>query len=716
MECNIPITSGLKVSLLMQSSCRFRWAVCQLDTLRKCLTPAMIRAELKMMPETLDQMYDRILQAVPRLHQHYVQSALHLLAFSARPILVAELAEAVVINPKEERFDPDESRLMDENLILDLCGTLITTQTYEYSPYSQDWLHEKSTTEHTYLHQVHVVSLSHYTVKEYIMSQRLQESALSRFYASERVANQFLAEICLLYLLEFNAGEISVPLGYSDFPFLQYSGRFWIDHWKLADRDAEQSLLQKLLYRLFDPSNLNGYVNWLNVWSPDLDAPGRNQYYRYQRDIKRTAELHPQPIYFAAFLGDLPLLRSLVTKGCDIFATEGYFGSAFAAAAFQGHEAVVKYFLDNGADPNLQGHKLGSVLQTAAAGGSLDVVQLLVDAGANVNAQGGEYNTALIAAASKEHEAVVTLLIKNGADLSIGSRYHGSSLYQAAANGDTRMVITLLGAGADVNYIGDSDGTALYAAALSGSVSLVQLLLRRGADVNKGGDGECGYALVAAAKGGHCQIVRNLLAAGADVNLSGEHREFSALMAAIESRDMPTFRAVVDGGADLNETGRYMNPFHAAIWTGELAMAKILLERGAQFEDNSFLESVKRFGEDPYFMKKMLTMKPNVDAHAGARGSALHLAVSNGLEEAVWLLLEHNPYLQALAEDGPILSFAIEAKMFRVAKELIGRGVEVNWEGRGWSPLGVACRQGNFEMATFLLQKGADVDGNGGDA
>ncbi|KAF2176091.1 hypothetical protein K469DRAFT_608348, partial [Zopfia rhizophila CBS 207.26] len=51
---------------------RLRWAACQLDTMKKCLTPAMIRTELKRIPESLDQMYDRILQTVPSVHQRFV--------------------------------------------------------------------------------------------------------------------------------------------------------------------------------------------------------------------------------------------------------------------------------------------------------------------------------------------------------------------------------------------------------------------------------------------------------------------------------------------------------------------------------------------------------------------------------------------------------------------------------------------------------------------
>jgi hypothetical protein len=43
---------------------RFRWAVCQLDTLGKCRNRAMLRHALAALPPTLDKTYERILCAI----------------------------------------------------------------------------------------------------------------------------------------------------------------------------------------------------------------------------------------------------------------------------------------------------------------------------------------------------------------------------------------------------------------------------------------------------------------------------------------------------------------------------------------------------------------------------------------------------------------------------------------------------------------------------
>lgn len=43
---------------------RFRWAACQLDTLGKCRNRAALRKSLAMLPLTLENTYDRILESI----------------------------------------------------------------------------------------------------------------------------------------------------------------------------------------------------------------------------------------------------------------------------------------------------------------------------------------------------------------------------------------------------------------------------------------------------------------------------------------------------------------------------------------------------------------------------------------------------------------------------------------------------------------------------
>src|SRR5271169_3940105 len=85
---------------------RFRWVVCQLDTLRTCLKRSALLKALNRLPKTLDETYDRILLQIPEEYQHDARVVFNLLAFSSRPISLGEAAEAVAIDVEQKEFDP----------------------------------------------------------------------------------------------------------------------------------------------------------------------------------------------------------------------------------------------------------------------------------------------------------------------------------------------------------------------------------------------------------------------------------------------------------------------------------------------------------------------------------------------------------------------------------------------------------------------------------
>jgi ankyrin repeat protein len=102
--------------------------------------------------------------------------------------------------------------------------------------------------------------------------------------------------------------------------------------------------------------------------------------------MRKSADFYPPTLYWAASLGDLALVKSLVNHGADVNARGGKFESPLGAAAYHCHSGIVEYLLQQGADPNLPSREFGSVLQIAALAGSVKVVKLLIDAGADVNA------------------------------------------------------------------------------------------------------------------------------------------------------------------------------------------------------------------------------------------------------------------------------------------------------------------------------------------
>lgn len=103
---------------------RFRWVECQLDSLRKCITPSSVRKTLLQLPKTLDQTYDRILKSIPDEYRREVDCVMHLLVVSYRPLTIAEVAEAVAVDCENDRFDPGD-RMIDQYRLLEICSSLV---------------------------------------------------------------------------------------------------------------------------------------------------------------------------------------------------------------------------------------------------------------------------------------------------------------------------------------------------------------------------------------------------------------------------------------------------------------------------------------------------------------------------------------------------------------------------------------------------------------
>src|SRR5277367_4512092 len=174
-------------------ACRFRWVVCQLDTLRRCLKPSAVRKTLKELPKTLDETYDRILLNIPHDYHHDAQVVFSLLAFAHRPISLLEAAEAVAIDLENGSFDP-RNRLPDPCSILKICSSFVTLSPFE--PHL-DSGHEKKIALND---ESKELRFAHYSVKEYLVSQRLSRKTSHIFDLDRDCAHDLLARLCLIYI------------------------------------------------------------------------------------------------------------------------------------------------------------------------------------------------------------------------------------------------------------------------------------------------------------------------------------------------------------------------------------------------------------------------------------------------------------------------------------------------------------------------------------
>ena len=123
---------------------RFRWAYCQLDTLRRYI-PSSIRKALDELPTTLDDTYERALQGIPKEKWHHVHRLFQCLVAAIRPLRAKELAEVFTINfnldgasSLTESWRPENP----EEALLSACSTLVAvvenagSKTIQFSHFS----------------------------------------------------------------------------------------------------------------------------------------------------------------------------------------------------------------------------------------------------------------------------------------------------------------------------------------------------------------------------------------------------------------------------------------------------------------------------------------------------------------------------------------------------------------------------------------------------
>jgi hypothetical protein len=182
---------------------RFRWAVCQLDTLGKCCNRLQLRKSLATLPPTLDETYNRILCAIDDENSEYTVRILRWLAFSSRPLLLEEIAEVIAINSgRDPAFDSQEV-LEDPSDVSRICSSLVTIATTE-EPASE---HFSSSSSRLSKSTQKVVALAHYSVKEYLLSERCRQSRAARYSIQHTPCNEFIAKSCLGYLLQFQVSD-----------------------------------------------------------------------------------------------------------------------------------------------------------------------------------------------------------------------------------------------------------------------------------------------------------------------------------------------------------------------------------------------------------------------------------------------------------------------------------------------------------------------------
>lgn len=309
------------------------------------------------MPTTLDDTYGRILSRIGKNDVGRAQRILQWLAFSARPLFIEELAEVVAIDViPDSGFDRDEV-LVNPLEVLDICSSLITVTDRE----QEGWGSVSQT-----------ITLAHYSVKEYLTSDRIKQGPLNQYSMQEVECHCSIAMASLKYLMQFQQPLSEEALVMS--VLARYSAKFWSSHMQKTAHKMEE--ISYLAIHLFSKEN-PAYLCWIQLCDPDKTWNDPD----LGIDLNSTAA----PIYYAVLLGLAPITHLLLKAGAQVNAQGGKYGNPLQAASWRGDEQMVKTLLDKGANANSQGGLYGNALQAASAQGHTAIVEILLLAHASVN-------------------------------------------------------------------------------------------------------------------------------------------------------------------------------------------------------------------------------------------------------------------------------------------------------------------------------------------
>ena len=246
--------------------------------------------------------------------------------------------------------------------------------------------------------------------------------------------------------------------------------------------------------------------------------------------------------------------------------------------------------------------------------------------------------------------------------------------------------------------------------------------------------------LVAAVKAGDRPGVTALLKERADVN-AREADGTTALYWAAEKNDLAIGAALIRAGADVKAASRYgITPLQVSCVNGNAGFVELLLKAGADANaatpaGETALMTASRTGVADA-VNALLARGADANAKETLRGqTALMWAAGEGHSEAIKALLEHGADLEARSKAGwTAFLFAVRDGHMDTAETLLHAGADVNDalpastggarrrpEGapggaddpRGLSALHLAVASRHYELAAFLLDKGADPNASG---
>jgi ankyrin repeat protein len=435
----------------------------------------------------LDGTYERTLLDIDDENWEYAHRLFQCIVVARRPLHVEELAGFLTFKSEEggnltfeENWRPENPR----DMVLFTCSSLIAVVDVNGSP---------------------VIQFSHFSVKEYLTSNRIAKGRVSRYYIPLESAHLLVTRACLAILIQLD--EHVTKNSIKKFPLAQYAGRCWAEH---AEFGNVSSHTEDLIKRLFNPKNYH-FKNW--VWIYDTiscrssmlsESPSHPElvplHYAARHGFDRVAEWliaacsqdvnvscynFKTPMHIASEYGQFKMVRVLLKHHADVYTggIDTWTPLHYASSSRNPKPEITRLLLEHGADVNSKVViDITPLCLLSGRTGNLAVAEVLLehDADPNILTRYGEGPLSM--ALQGGHPDLVQLLLKHGADPNARDDYGQTLLHVASRVGDLKTARGLLKLGVAVNPQDNEGATPLQVASRDGQEHIVQLLLQHSAE------------------------------------------------------------------------------------------------------------------------------------------------------------------------------------------------------------------------------------------
>ena len=629
-----------------------------------------MRPILNELPETLDGTYERILQEIPKSNRVHAHRLLQCLTVAVRPLHVEELAEILAIDFGTTEGIPklnEDLRWEDqEQAVLSACSSLIAVVRGDH---------------------FRVVQFSHFSVKEFLTSDRLATSTIEASHYHHILlepSHTIMAQACLSVLLRLDSHINKYRL--KVFPLARYASQHFGDHAEFGNvfahiRDGADYLLD---------DDKPHFAAWLWVRGNNFKVP-----------LERP---EASPLYHVAGFGYRAMVDYLISKQPEDLSVRGHYGIPLHASLLNGHADVALLLLGHCEDVDIWGIDDRTPLHMAVDRGLLEVTRILIERGASINAR----------------------------DSSDQTPFHPTFLDQSRTFDDTYFDVMryLLGHGIDVDSQADTEhSTPLHLASYWGGFKVAQLLLDYGADINvRDKNGQTPLHGAVAKLGDHAQdwyfsAIQFLLEHGADV-FAQDHDHLTPLHVASQYDGTRVVRLLLEHSVNVDALdNQSATPLHFASRGGNAGVARVLLKHGADVHalDGNRSTPLHFASQSGDADTARLLLDHGADVHAPNNNHSvpLHFISRHGDAGAARVLLDHGAIIDARdIEDSTPLHVALQCGNAKVARLLLERSASIHVRNKEnatpeellvtmWTNI---SPDHDVDTIRFFLDRGADVD------